>query len=815
MKLSKLLLLIFAASAPELYPQTFDSYGGLIGTSCSVVTAGRMGTVLVGNHWQLCTPAGHVMNGQGVLSAGPQGSFETKYGSSTLAYQSTIDRVKAWGFNYLATYTSVNLMPWQMSTGYKMPAIVVMRPGGYGMAGKSNGQAGTLDQNIKDVFNGLSPYSGTRSNACSLIGSHHAPDWADVSPYSSHARLQSALTFQLVQNGGSDPAGLGPAILANNSLDYVMGVAVEDSDQIFGYWGSTEGYPFDTQPSGMGSPYGGYLTSIVSPIQQADIGHQSLYDTDQTVYVKKAWHDYLLAEYTTISALNTAWGTSSAYTTFGSSATQVTGESVATTDGTAYQYTHTIVHAGTLTPNSIQVLEDGVMVGGDCFHPSFGDSCNPTAGNTWGAVWGAAVSGGEVNYGTGAITISFTGVAHVPGNIVCTAGVSCIAYFNDYDNPGVLAGSHVAVSGSTGGVLDLSNVVVSSSAQGAYTFSGAYCAPNYEPDAYIVTYPWSGGDMTGGACQPNGGKLALINIPDTGHVLTINYSVNGWDAGGTGLMDEDGRPSHYGWMGDDPYFCVVNYSAATCKTWVGDTTSAYSPNAAYVADMQGFMESLSHNYFAAMRATMRAAFTDNGVQPPMFVGPDTLGTWTSTPPLEVMRGAAGEIDIAEFGNDLSYSLTQPMLDAIGANFVGPILDMTFLYANPDSPYASYGGGYATQAARGAGYLSLVNTFLIATDSSGVIPRAGWAWEQYPDSDSEHTNWGLVTALDNAYDGHESVTGSVTCSAPEVAYTCGGEAGNYGDVITSVKSANALWLTSSSPTPGILKCSLCRGRFGGI
>jgi hypothetical protein len=40
---------------------------------------------------------------------------------------------------------------------------------------------------------------------------------------------------------------------------------------------------------------------------------------------------------------------------------------------------------------------------------------------------------------------------------------------------------------------------------------------------------------------------------------------------------------------------------------------------------------------------------------------------------------------------------------------------------------------------------------------------------------------------------------VTCSSPEQAYTCGGEAANYGNVITSVKAANSLWLTPL-PTP---------------
>jgi hypothetical protein len=50
----------------------------------------------------------------------------------------------------------------------------------------------------------------------------------------------------------------------------------------------------------------------------------------------------------------------------------------------------------------------------------------------------------------------------------------------------------------------------------------------------------------------------------------------------------------------------------------------------------------------------------------------------------------------------------------------------------------------------------------------------------------------VTLLDNAYDGNEAVPATVKCSAPLQMYPCGGEAKSYGDVMTSVKAANALW-----------------------
>jgi hypothetical protein len=79
-----------------------------------------------------------------------------------------------------------------------------------------------------------------------------------------------------------------------------------------------------------------------------------------------------------------------------------------------------------------------------------------------------------------------------------------------------------------------------------------------------------------------------------------------------------------------------------------------------------------------------------------------------------------------------------------------------------------------------------------TTSTGNHPYIGMGWYQM--YDSWQGDFGMITPTDNAYDGHEAVTAAVPCSAPLSQYTCGGEAGNYGDVITSVKSGNILWLS---------------------
>jgi hypothetical protein len=724
-----------------------DAYGGRSDIKCAGGATTRFYTERIGSRSWLCTPAGNAMWGQGVYAAGPQGDSTTKYGSSGNAAEQTLARLKSWGFNFLHTYTSVGMQPWNRTT--KLPTIWVASPGFYGMR-ESTYHYFSLDQPIKDLSNGFSPaYTG-------YIPSGGLPDWGNT------ARLSTGLTWLLTQSGSVDPGGIAPAINNNTSLDYIIGIAVEDSDQTWGYFTSGQNDPFDTQPSGNGGPHGGYLTAIMSPQQQADGNRQSLYTTDRTVYSKEAWHDFLVAKYSTIAALNTAWGSN--YTTFDSSATTVRGESLGTTDGTAFTFSKTLANVGTLVPNSLRVYQDGTMIAGDCFHPNRGDTCNPTRGTTVGAVWGPTASGGTVNYSTKAVTVGFTSIYKYLASLTCSTGgtPSCTATVADYDDP--------ALGLTVGNVITVKNSPCCSSSGETVTSKSADVGGLY-------TYTWTNTAGHSGSESWAGGAtdlVAKILAPTARHVLTIDYQVNGWNAGGTGLMDEDGRTAHT-WMGTNAY-----------------ALSNANVNAA--ADMRLFLYSLAHNYFGAMKTGVSAAFTNAGRTPPMYLGPDAFGTWTSTPRKEVLQAASDTIDLAIMGGAAGYTLTQTMLDYMAQWYGRPFIDGVFLHANADSPFSSSSldSDYATQAARGAAYQSTVQSYLSSTTSSGVNPRVGFGWWQYGDNSGERTNWGLVTLKDNAYDGHEAVTSTVRCSAPLAAYFCGGEAGNYGDVITPVKNANSLW-----------------------
>jgi hypothetical protein len=70
----------------------------------------------------------------------------------------------------------------------------------------------------------------------------------------------------------------------------------------------------------------------------------------------------------------------------------------------------------------------------------------------------------------------------------------------------------------------------------------------------------------------------------------------------------------------------------------------------------------------------------------------------------------------------------------------------------------------------------------------------WKWWALVDTRGEGYNWGLIDRLDNAYDGHETATGTVACSLPVETYTCGADTGNYGDFLGPVTRANGSWLS---------------------
>jgi hypothetical protein len=270
------------------------------------------------------------------------------------------------------------------------------------------------------------------------------------------------------------------------------------------------------------------------------------------------------------------------------------------------------------------------------------------------------------------------------------------------------------------------------------------------------------------------------HAPASSAAITATYVANGWGIG-TGFLDEDDRPAH---------------------TWMGtDWTAMSNANANTKADLNTFLQAIATKYFSDCQTQLKAVYPNI-----MYLGPDSLSTWGGVPPIPVLKAASSYLDA--FLTSAVTVYTQAEMDAIASNFGDkPYFGSFYSTANPDSALSQYANniapvGFATQAARGSAYTTMMTEQLqTAHTTGGTFPYIGVYWWEYYDNWGERMNWGIVTHLDNAYDGHEAGSGNVTCSAPLTAYTCGGEptpSGGalppFGDLITPVKSANALWLS---------------------
>ncbi|MGC1384469.1 MAG: hypothetical protein WA823_11870 [Candidatus Acidiferrales bacterium] len=271
------------------------------------------------------------------------------------------------------------------------------------------------------------------------------------------------------------------------------------------------------------------------------------------------------------------------------------------------------------------------------------------------------------------------------------------------------------------------------------------------------------------------------HAPPAGSRLNASYMQNGWEIG-TGFLDEDMRAAHHSWLGDDWYGGSAN------------RTRARRMNPAVRTDLDAFLKEMAEWYFKMLRDGIHSEFPNTMV----LLG---LGTWSGVPPAPVLQAASEYLDIIE-NSELGGVFDQARMDFMTKNYGNkPYMPDLFLQANLDSAFRAKSlresiepDAIKTQSAKGDKYAETVSYLLHAKNSAGVNPHIGfmlWAWM---DKWSEQSNWGLVSHLDNAYDGKEDVTAKVPCSPPFQNLSCGGEPGDYGDYISKVRQANSLWLS---------------------
>lgn len=252
-----------------------------------------------------------------------------------------------------------------------------------------------------------------------------------------------------------------------------------------------------------------------------------------------------------------------------------------------------------------------------------------------------------------------------------------------------------------------------------------------------------------------------------GASYTTFGSDGGWP-GGKGLLDENGRASH---------------------RWLGSGDPALPPSAGanpnLVHDLDDFLYLIAHQFFSTEREALRTVAPHA-----LFLGPTTIGGWWAPARAPIYRAAGESLDVISITTDGS----QQQLDFI-ARAAGdiPLMVWEGVVANADSSQWRHtkrpeGSSWFTdsQAARAERYRRDVEWLFNSRAATGAHPFVGHLWWAWTDSLTEERNWGVVSLMDNAYDGYEA---GRTLGTDAWGFATGGEERNYGDFLGPVRTEN--------------------------
>ncbi len=402
--------------------------------------------------------------------------------------------------------------------------------------------------------------------------------------------------------------------------------------------------------------------------------------------------------------------------------------------------------------------------------------------------YGGSISALNAAWGSNYTTFDSSG-KQIVGETIGTGNGSTRSFTHTLAHPEVSPFTVLISVGGTAQIGDCPGFDTSSNCPAEAANSGTLGSPTADYiDAAGSTINYSTGEIT----------LDFTKAPAEGAVITVNYIYGGWMAGGTGLMDEDG--SHTAWVGTNPY-CLEgadpNYPTYFACTGAG-AEPAPNADANLGADLDNWESQFAAQYFKTMHDGLKA------VSKVPYLGLDAVGGWGGPAYSKFLEGMGPYVDAGFFGS------LAPLYTTSNAEFLAryqyatrylgdiPFLNFGVISAEADSSYScnpalgAPAANFATQAARGQAWYNWVSNLQTTPGYYGSFPVVGfdwWSWQDFQD-----WNQGLVSVHDNAYDGHEDVTGSVSCSSPLQAFHCGGEYANYGDVITQVKAGNLFWLT---------------------
>ena len=655
--------------------------------------------------------------------------------------------------------------------------------------------------------------------------------------------------YQYVAAQIASPNG---AALRNND-PWILGIVFDDSDW---FAGSGAGPDFITVGGKNGANLG-FLTLLTSPVQTynsqaAGTGASYIY-LQQLIYSKAnalsptttcslnhvagvsqpcSLRDYLWQKYTNngtlsnaagILALDAAWHSN--YDSFDSDGVQITNETIGTGDGTTTVFNFTLTHRA-VDPYSVLISVGGKAHIGDCpwFHRGPGSlKCEPSAVTN-----------------TAALQSPLSGTQEGLSSIACVSGVCTITW----KTPSSLFHAGTVIKLSRTGTPACNEAVTLVGSPGALssTYNSSSCTgapggPNANglASASILTAGSNTLDYSTGV-----GTISFVTPPALGMTITANYIYGGWMGGGRGLMDESGGSGDMSncpsatdsvcWVGTNSvclegvnaayptYFACIGAGGLAVPNACGKPMTAPFTEPCQVGlDLDNWIAQFAAEFFSGTKNAIR-----NGGSKLNLGGLDVMGGYGASPIKQFLQGAAPYLDFA-FTGSLHYWVA-PSPAYIKSNYQyftqyfgdKPIYDYAGLWAQADSsancitkldPAAP---NFPTQAARGQAYYDEVNFLLTTPSYNGDIQFVGhqwWSWQDFPAAYADGTlssasyNQGVVSYNDNAYDGKEAVSASVRCDSTYTVVSgamCGSENSNYGDALTTITAANALWNPRTPP-----------------
>jgi hypothetical protein len=727
----------------------------------------------LGDRWWACTPLGNVFWISGVFGLGTDGGTDyqgvnndafvkAKYAtgpakSPTLNWiLSGLRRLKDWGFTVLAEGAHLAAHPtttnaWgtpDQAPPIKMPFIVAPWPSHYAQFQIK----GASTQPAKGYTNGVKR---------SMPNFHqHINLFRQVDPFDANF-----IGWLVAWMKESRPSSIPSSV--NN--DYILAVAIDDGDSVAIARAAPQfptysaGKPL-TYP-GTGGIHMGFMTLVSSPMKTADtrafnaeIGSGAssvVIYPDATFQAKQDLAAWLQGSTDTTSSVAASRKGSTVTLEFGGRHGYDVGDVLtlrSCSDASFNTAAGSPVTITSTTPTTLAYTQSGPE--------SSARGCTVNTGpgytiSTLNRAWGSAYT----SFGSSGVDRSST---------ICAADCTAPRYTGTLNPAGV---SPLTLSLVVGGIMV------------AGTDGSGPIAPSPTPTENVV-----GTAVTKSTLNGATGAYDITFLAAPNGAIVARYRTGGWGTG-SGLLDEDGScPAGGGrgcWLPRDPFdLCTGKPATALCSNRDAVT-------AVFQADMDNYLYRLAKTYFRTIRQEVQQFLPGA-----LYMGTMQInGAPTRCP---VLKAAGQYTDIITQVPATRFPDDQQRLN-FWARCAGdkPGVFWFGIRAEPDSYFAGQGAsGYSgvvfnTQTQRGQKYEDVLRGCLTLLDSTYKSNHCvGFKWWQYFDQRGELANWGLVTPRDNPYDG-SSATKKI--AVDKYGYPTGGERADYGDFISHVIKANALWL----------------------